>query len=460
MRVVAAIIVTALVLISSSPAGAQPGSPEPSESSESSESAADTGLIEVVGPDGLGPVPSPPIGPTWHVGLGRSFWNVRDIDLVACDGGFTLLGAVDEKLSDQGRRYRPRALVWTSPDGVEWSRGRALRPSGDPIADDWTVSDLIEFGGDLLALGAEDRRLVVWRSRDCGQTWRRLQDQPEFFTGRKAVVLNGIRAAATDDTLLVLGSQAGEWIPRRRWAWTLDEEHGWRRIRGGLDGVVDYGIVSDGQRFLATGGLLGEDAIGAGRLMTSTDGRRWEAHGVLPDDARPVVPDPTRARVFVQTDVFDTGWTSPELQASTDDETWTPVLRAAPMTQSSSGQLYEADGALVWIIDIWDDTDTNTWSWIGVSEDGGATWTVSAGQPGMQLAGLQSVVATDDAIVLAFTGEGFDAIHAWTLAREQAHTAASPTDALDGWGPLAVSKAVVVPMPGRATGPSRSGPTA
>ncbi len=109
----------------------------------------------------------------------------------------------------------------------------------------------------------------------------------------------------------MLGAQAGEWIPRRRWAWTLDGAHGWRRIGGGLDGVVDYGLVSDGQRFLATGGLLGEDAIGEGRLMTSTDGRRWEAHGVLPDDARPVIPDPARDRVFVETDVFDTGWTSP-----------------------------------------------------------------------------------------------------------------------------------------------------
>lgn len=113
-----------------------------------------------------------------------------------------------------------------------------------------------------------------------------------------------------------------------------------------------------------------------------------------------------------------------------------PRGAAAPSSRRS-GQLYEAGGALVWIIDIWDDTDTNTWSWIGVSEDGGSTWTVSAGQPGMQLAGLQSVAATDDAIVLAFTGEGFDAINAWTLPREPDDAARSPTDALDGWGPLA-----------------------
>ena len=414
MRLVSATILAALVLVSASPTGAQSGSPEPTEP------AAGSVSVETIGPDGLGPAPSPPIGPAWQVGFERAFWNVRDIDLVACAGGFTLLGSVDEKLARPGRRYRPLALVWTSPDGLEWSRGGALRASGDPIADDWAVFDLIEFQGDLLALGGEDRHLVVWRSSDCGESWQRLRDRPVFFVGRKAVVLNGVSAAATDDTLLVLGAQAGEWIPRRRWAWMLDDEHGWRRIRGGLDGIVDYGLASDGRRFLATGGLLGPDAIGAGRLMTSADGRRWEARGVLPDDSRPVVPDPTRDRVLLQTDVFDTGWTSPELQASTDDETWTTVLRAAPMTQSSSSQLYEADGTLVWVIDIWDDTDSNTWGWIGVSEDGGASWIVSAGQPGMQLAGLQSVAASADAIVLAFTGERFDAIHAWALPRSRA----------------------------------------
>lgn len=419
MRLVSATILSALVLISSSPAGAQSGSPEPTEP------AAGSVAVETIGPDGLGPVPSPPIGPAWQAGLGRSFWNVRDIDLVACDGGFTLLGSVDEQLAGQGRRYRPRALVWTSSDGLEWSRGGALRPSGDPIADDWAVFDLVEFQGDLLAFGGEDRRLVVWRSRDCGQSWRRLRDRPLFFVGRKAIALNYVRTTATADTLLVLGYQGGEWIPPRRWAWTLDDEHGWRRIRGGLDGVVDYGLVSDGRRFLANREVVVPGPRRAGRLITSRDGRRWEELGVLPDRHRPVIPDPSRDRVFVQTDVVGSGWTSAELQASTDDETWTPVLRAAPMTQGSSGQLYEADGVLVWIIDIWDDTDTNAWSWIGVSEDGGSTWTVSAGRPGMRLAGLQSVAANDDAIVLAFTGEGFDEINAWTLPREQADGSAA-----------------------------------
>jgi hypothetical protein len=130
------------------------------------------------------------------------------------------------------------------------------------------------------------------------------------------------------------------------------------------------------------------------------------------------------------------------------------------MTQSSSGQLSEADGALVWIIDIWDDTDANTWSWIGVSEDGGVTWTVSAGQPGMQLAGLQSVAATDDAIVLAFTGEGFDEINAWALpVSRPTPPRVRPTPRTAGDRSRS-SKVAVGLMLGRATGPSRSALTA
>ncbi len=83
---------------------------------------------------------------------------------------------------------------------------------GEPIADDWTVFDLVVFQGDLWAFGGEDRHLVVWRSRDCGQTWQRLHDRPAFSLGGKAIGLYTVRAVATADTLLVLGWQAGEWI--------------------------------------------------------------------------------------------------------------------------------------------------------------------------------------------------------------------------------------------------------
>ncbi len=88
---------------------------------------------------------------------------------------------------------------------------------------------------------------------------------------------------------------------------------------------------------------------------------------------------------------------------------------------------------------MWDDTDSNAWSWIALSEDGGSTWTVSVGHPDMRLAGLRSVAATDEAIVLAFTGEGFDAIKTWTLPRHLVPTGrinerSIGPDASDDWG--------------------------
>jgi hypothetical protein len=406
-RILSGLLVALTVL----PVGAVAQSPSPSVMP--SESAADAGpAVEVVGPDGLGPAPLPPIGPAWQVGLERILHNVLEMDAVACGGGFTLL------VYGADKRYRPRVLVLTSPDGVEWSRGEVLRPRGDPIAGAWAVHDLVMFRGALWAFGGEARRLVVWRSRDCGESWRRLRDRPTFALGRKAIELNAVDAVATEDTLLVLGRQSGELNPRRHWAWTLDDGEGWRRIPGGLDGVVDFGLTSDGRRFLASRDVSAPGARSEHRLVASDDGRRWDQEGALPAPTR-VIPDPTRDRLLVQTDVVGPGWTSPEIQASTDDETWTPLVRAAPATQASSSQLFESHGALVWIIDIWDATDTNAWSWIGVSEDGGVTWTVSAGQPGMQLAGLQSVAASDEAIVLAFTGEGFDDIRAWAVPRRQ-----------------------------------------
>ncbi len=322
-RIVAALSLVALLAL---PAAVMAQSPSPSD--------PDAGFVEIVGPDPRGPAPSPPIGPAWQVGLERSFWNVGDVDLVACEGGFTLLGCVHDKLA--GQRYRSRGLVWTSSDGFEWSRAGTLRPSNDPIEDEWAVFDLVEYGGELLALGAEGRRLVVWRSRDCGETWGRLRDRPVFSVGRKALSLDFVRGVATDDTLLVLGTQAGEMIPYRRWAWTLDER-GWRRIRGGLEGVVDFGLVSDGRRFLANREEHISGARRAGRLITSTDGRRWQELGVLPDDSRSVVPDPVRDRVLAQSSVYGDGWISREFQASTDDETWSPAVRVAPAPEAPVG---------------------------------------------------------------------------------------------------------------------------
>jgi len=63
------------------------------------------------------------------------------------------------------------------------------------------------------------------------------------------------------------------------------------------------------------------------------------------------------------------------------------------------------------------DDDDPDWSWVGVSRDGGATWSVSAGWPWMTLRGTTSVAVNDDHVVLLNTGPRFDAVRIHVLPR-------------------------------------------
>ena len=185
--------------------------------------------------------------------------------------GFATAGRVDRPRRP-GRRY-----------------GRA--PAADAVVarpilpDRWpcrrALFDLADFRGDLWAFGGEasaPRRLAIERLR------------PDLAAPpRPARVLRGAQgdraelgARRCDRRHAARARMAGrESIPYRRWAWTLDDGHGWRRIRGGLEGVVDFGLASDDRRFLATGGLLGRRDR-EGRLISSDDGRDWEERGASP----------------------------------------------------------------------------------------------------------------------------------------------------------------------------------
>jgi hypothetical protein len=369
------------------------------------------GAIPVVGPDGTGVPPSPPIGPEWQVPIERDM-DVLRMRLVACDGGFAFLAYGNDA------RGRPRSEVWRSDSGLEWSRGEDIRPRGDPIRDPWSVFELVVVDGELLALGGEDRRLVVWRSPDCGASWRRLADRPVFRLGREAIGLTSVDAAATTDTLVVIGLQGGEELPRGRWAWTLGPDRVWRRIPGGLEASVDFGLASDGRVFSAVRLQVLPDDFAESWWVTSPDGRTWTDVAILPE-RMPPVPDPTRERYLLESQAAEPG-NRPQILASTDGSRWSPMVTARELTPSSPTTLFTDGGVLVWVADVIDRTDDNPWSWIGVSEDGGETWSVSAGWPGMALAGLVSMAVSDTAVALAVTGDGFDGFRVLVLPRASA----------------------------------------
>ena len=101
-----------------------------------------------IGPDGLGPAPSPPIGEPWTITLASSASQVDASTIVECGSGFTFMAA-----GGDGPEHN-RARFWTSPDGHAWSRAGTLRPDPGPPTY-WLVTGLVAFRGSLLALGSD-----------------------------------------------------------------------------------------------------------------------------------------------------------------------------------------------------------------------------------------------------------------------------------------------------------------
>ena len=363
--------------------------------------------VPVVGPDARGAAPSPPIGPQWDVVLEWPI-DVLRVSVVACEDGFATLAF------GRDGRAGGRAFVRTSPDGRTWSRAKAIEPDEDHDRR-WIVDGMVAFRGALFAVGGDARALAVWRSVDCGASWRRLRD-PAFTLGPTAVGINGLQVAATGDRLLVVGDQGGEDVPSRRWAWLMERGGEWRRIPGGLDGTVDSGLTSDGRRFWATRQIESSLVPGATALVVSGDGETWAELAPLPDVTAPVAA-PELGRLLVVIPRVGPGQVTHELLASADGTAWSPFAASAPADPSSGSRVISEDGALVWLLDTGFDDVSRDWTWIGVSEDGGHTWSVSAGWPGLALAGMRSVAADARTILLATTGPRFDAVTIRALAR-------------------------------------------
>ena len=252
---------------------------------------------------------------------------------------------------------------------------------------------------------------MVWRSPDCGRSWTRVSD-PTFALGRSAFALShGVEAAATGDRMVVIGRQGGEENPRRTWAWTLDPGGVWQRNPGGLEGI--RGLTTDGDGFAGQRDTHTGPASNDAELLTSTDGVIWTSRGLMPPDVDPV-PDPVRGGYVVARDEETLPPKVPTIWRSIDGSTWTPIVRGMP-TDLCCGHIAAGDGLLVWIVDGGTVEPDVPWTWIGISEDGGATWTVSAGWPDLVIQGGRSVVITPEEIVIA--GGGLDSVQAWVLPR-------------------------------------------
>ena len=349
-----------------------------------------------IGPDGLGAAPSPPIGEPWGITLRSSVSQVDASTIVECGDGFTFMA------SGGDGPERNRARFWTSIDGQAWTRAGTLRPDPGPPTY-WLVSELVYFRGSLVALGGDGRHLAVWRSRDCGRSWRRLHD-PAFALGSNAYGLShGVEAAVIGDRMLVMAHQGGEEIPPRQWAWVVDADGHWRRIAGDLRHTVDGGIGSTGTTFFATRWIRG--GHGGHFLVTSPDGLSWTTVGLMPSSTD-VTWDPDGNRFLaIAQEPHDASPPSPQLWQSPDGMTWTVLATGSPVEETSGSRVAAGRGQIVWTVDTGEpDVGDDEWSWIATSADGGVTWSVSAGWPGLALDGTRSIVIGSSATLIAAGG--------------------------------------------------------
>jgi len=374
--------------------------------SEAPDAAGSASPVPVIGPEASGVAPAPPIGQPWALTLDArtgQYWS----DAVACGGGATMVAF------GRDGRDRPRAQTWVSTDGSAWEQGETLRPAPgtDPY---WLVTDLMAFRGSLFAFGGDDRRLAAWRSTDCGRHWRRLHD-PSFALGADACCISqGVEAAATDDRMLVLAHQGGEEIPRRRWAWVMEAGGAWHRLPGGLEADIDGSVGSTGTDFFAVRSISGE-ADGRS-LMLSPDGQAWTSAGAVPPYSAPVWDGDGGRYLAVAQEPHDGDAAAPVVWSSVDGVTWSPLASGMPNPVTYGSVVAAGDGLLVWVVDAGDDDGSGSWSWIGTSMDGGATWSVSAGWPGQALAGGKAIVITPEAVIIA-GGDAGDRTRIWTLSR-------------------------------------------
>ncbi len=208
-------------------------------------------------------------GITWtrgHVPIVQLGWA----EMSAVTTGGPGLIAVGHKAEQSGST---EAAVWTSPDGIIWSRVLA-----DGVFDDAEMSSVTQGGPGLVAVGADlDGSAAVWVS-DSGTDWTRVPHDASVF-GDSAM------SSVTDwgSGLVAVGYRRGgewydgEWLNSVEAAvWTTPDGVTWSRVDmvAAFDGSEISSVANTGS------GLVGVGSVAAalGRYAatwTSTDGITW-----------------------------------------------------------------------------------------------------------------------------------------------------------------------------------------
>ena len=188
------------------------------------------------------------------------------------------------------------ATSWFSKDGLTWtgaSGGAALAPAAGRTI---RMNGVTSTGSGWLAVGEEDTacelncdtasavRAVVWTSAD-GLTWSRRPDATSFaHAAMSAVVRLGpgfVAVGGAPDRVTTAQ------VPEHAVVWTSTDGRSWSRVAdsplfhapAGTDqtfGDTMSGIATDGKQLVAVGTVGTQGDVGSALAWSSTTGRTWQ----------------------------------------------------------------------------------------------------------------------------------------------------------------------------------------
>jgi hypothetical protein len=174
------------------------------------------------------------------------------------------------------------AAVWTSVDGLTWSRVHddsfSASSFTDPVRAYNAMNSVVVGGPGLVAVGKEGgAAAAVWTSVD-GLTWTRVPHDREIFGSPTALGFGMNSVTAGGPGLVAVGAWAEEPVNPAK-VWTSVDGLTWTRVpddEAGFDGGAPWSVTAGGPGLVA----VGEDGTAAA-VWTSVDGFEWVQ---VPDD--------------------------------------------------------------------------------------------------------------------------------------------------------------------------------
>jgi hypothetical protein len=175
------------------------------------------------------------------------------------------------------------AAVWTSVDGVTWSRV----PHDEEVFGAAFMNSVTAGGPGLVAVGMDgpwgDGDAAVWTSVD-GITWNRVPHDEAVFGGVDSQVIHDVTAWGSG--LVAVGNDGGRgpWDnnPENNAAvWTSLDGVNWSRVLGLGANPVMLSVTAGGPGLVAVGADWSPEELAETPVWTSPDGVTWTR---VPDD--------------------------------------------------------------------------------------------------------------------------------------------------------------------------------